>query len=614
MSPRPLRSVLRLPALALCLLTAGCATPLRPSGGPEDRTPPQLTASVPAAGATRVADRRVVLTFSERVDEAAFRRALTVTPTPERAPDVRVRGHEAEVVFDSLRADVTYVLTLGTELRDLHGVALPAPLTLAFATGDRIDRGRLGGLVREPATGRGAAGTAVFAYRLPADTTLRPDPRTATPDYRTQTGTDGTFTLDYLRPGPYFVVAVTDRNRNGRADATEPFAVPPAPVLRAVEPDSAAAEGPPTADRRPPTEAAPTDNRPPGAPPPGQRPPGNRPPGTPSAPVFFLTRTDTTGPEARTVMGRSARVVTVRFDEPVRLDSAAAGDWAVEDSLREGAAAVVTGVWLRPDDAREVYVGVAAAPGGTRPALRLVRAGAVRDSVGNAAAPFARGFTPSAVPDTAQARFAAFLPTVPTAADSALVLRPGERPGVRFTLPLTTDEARARIAVRDPAGAALPYTLENTDAVTLRLLVEAPRFSVAVAVGDTTRTRRFVQPGPDALGAVLGRVEGLDGTVVLEAIPDGPVVRGRPSFIARTGPDGTFSFPTLPPGPYRLRLFADRDGDGAWDGGTLAPYAPPEPLAWLRSTFRVRPRWDTDLGTLRLAAGEAVADGLEEGR
>src|SRR5690606_28127953 len=111
---------------------AGCATPLRPSGGPEDRTPPELVASVPAAGATRVADGRLVLTFSERVDEAALRRALTVAPAPEAPPAVRVRGREVEVVLDRLRPDVTYVVTLGTELRDLHGVALPAPITLAF--------------------------------------------------------------------------------------------------------------------------------------------------------------------------------------------------------------------------------------------------------------------------------------------------------------------------------------------------------------------------------------------------------------------------------------------------------------------------------------------------
>ena len=193
--PPPVRLLFALLALA------GCATPGAPSGGPADTTPPTLVETAPADGATRVADRAVVLTFSERLDATAGQ-AVTVTPAADTAPEVRVRARQIEITLPELRDSTTYVVTVGTDLRDQQSVALREPITVAFATGDAIDAGRVAGVARDPATGAGAGGLAVWAYAL-ADTAATPDPRAVAPDYRTETGADGAFRLDYLRPGPY---------------------------------------------------------------------------------------------------------------------------------------------------------------------------------------------------------------------------------------------------------------------------------------------------------------------------------------------------------------------------------------------------------------------------
>ena len=125
------------------LVAAGCATPIAPSGGPEDTTPPLLETSEPAADAVNVRAERLVLTFSENVDEASAARAFGIAPGWETPPDVRVHGRRVEVTFpDSLRANTTYVVTFDTNLRDLRNVALPRPITLAFATGPVLDRGQ----------------------------------------------------------------------------------------------------------------------------------------------------------------------------------------------------------------------------------------------------------------------------------------------------------------------------------------------------------------------------------------------------------------------------------------------------------------------------------------
>ena len=69
--------------------------------------------------------------------------------------------------------------------------------------------------------------------------------------------------------------------------------------------------------------------------------------------------------------------------------------------------------------------------------------------------------------------------------------------------------------------------------------------------------------------------------------------------MVRANADGTFTIPGLLPGPVALRAFVDRDGDGAWDGGQLRPYAAPEPLVVLPSAT-VRARWDTEIDPVTL--------------
>ena len=49
--------------------------------------------------------------------------------------------------------------------------------------------------------------------------------------------------------------------------------------------------------------------------------------------------------------------------------------------------------------------------------------------------------------------------------------------------------------------------------------------------------------------------------------------------LALVQPDstGAFVFEDLPEGAFRLSVFADRNGNGMWDGGQLLPFIPAEP-------------------------------------
>ena len=543
----------RLLLLALAALLGACATPVPPSGGPVDTTPPTLVSSQPETAATGVASPTVTLTFSERLDPTA-RTAVSVAPVGDVPPEVAVRGREVTVTLPALRDSTTYVVTVGTALKDNHGVALQAPITFAFATGDTIDRGRIAGVVRRPETGAGVP-LAVWAYAL-ADSAAVPATSGA-PDYRTETGADGAFALEYLRPGPYAVVAVQDRNRNLRADPGEAFAVAPRRALRA---DTARAEPAP----------------------------------------FWVATLDSIPPRAQRVRPVSDRRFSVRFDEPVQLSDASADGWTVVDSASGRQAEV--GVYQPRDAPFEVFVEArsALAPVPHRVSYRPTSPPALADSAGRAAAAFDLSFTPPARPDTVQARFLGFAPAA--AGDSVTVLRPGALPGVRFSAPLAPADQAARIAVTAD-GERLETAFRTTDGVTYQPVrpeqgALPAAFEVAVQTPDSTYHQRFAVAGERETGGLVGRVEvppTADGPVWIEARP----ASGAPIAV-RAQDDGTFSILGLLPGPYTLRAWVDRDGDGRWSGGAVAPYQAPEPLALVLDPLQVRARWETDVPPITL--------------
>lgn len=554
-----LRRPLVSPAVLLVVwiaLVPGCASPVAPSGGPEDRTPPALETAEPEAGAVNVRAERLVLTFSEPVDERAAAQALSIAPAWATPPEVRARGRRLEVTFpDSLRAQTTYVVTFDTNLRDLRGVALTQPITIAFATGPQLDRGRIEGRVLDPGTGAVVASIDVFAYRLPgaaATDSLAldslgvplPDPTTDDLDYRTQTGADGRFTLDYLRPGPFFVVAIADGNRNRQADAGEAYAVPFESVAQAREPDSARTIEPLR---------------------------------------YFRTRLDTIPPVPTRIRTRSARRLAVRFDEPIVLRDREPM-WALVDTTT-GSTATVRSVYA-DDDPQQLVLFTDSLPP-TPHRLWLTRPEAVADSAGNAALPDTLAFTPSTEPDTLQTRFLGFIPdgSRQVQADSA---------GVRFSAP-PDSAARARIAATDTLGTALDLRLTSRDGRRYWIVPETYEpFRLSVREPDSIYVQTFTPLSADERGELAGVVTGAASPVFVE------VTAGATRIVVQAETDGTFRISGLPEGEVSVRAFADRNGNGRWDGGRLVPYVPPEPLVFLERPPSIRPRWETVADTFAL--------------
>lgn len=207
----------------LPLLFLACAKVGAPAGGPVDKTPPAITAHLPAADAVSVPlGTQVELAFSEGMDHTRTETALFISPTSP--VECIWRGSRLHLSFpQGLKPDQTYVITLGTGARDLRGNALTQSFTLAFATGTQLNQGRIEGRVFSRHQPAGSA--YVWAYGLkPGDRDLLADP----PDYRTQTGSDGRYSFSRLPAGAYRIAAFADADADQSWDAGEALALPAA--------------------------------------------------------------------------------------------------------------------------------------------------------------------------------------------------------------------------------------------------------------------------------------------------------------------------------------------------------------------------------------------------
>ena len=560
------RSGLVLLALAAVASASGCATVGSPSGGPADQTPPSFVAASPADGATNVSETTLRLAFSERLAAGSAARAVRVVPEGASPPRVRVRGDEIEIRFDSLRAATTYVVTVGSELTDERNVKLTSPVTVAFATGDQIDRGEITGVVRDPQTGRGASGLSVLAYanRQVNGVSSAPDLSTAA-DYRTEVGSDGRFRLAYLRPDTFTVFALEDRNRNGLADAGERYAVPSQRVTLAVSPDDSTAQI--------------------------------------SDLDLWVTALDTIPPQPRRVRPISNQRFAVRFDDAVQILTRSPDAWVLADSA--SATSTLVTPYMDPVQPAEIRFETAQPLPSTPHRLQLVAPGAVADSSGVHVQPFSLTFTPPDRPDTTQARFVGFLPGSPTAPDSTVALRPDQSVVLRFTSPPAPTTLTDRIELVGPDGDVDSVNvLPRLDGLTVELIPEGeastwpPEFSLRLRQPDSTFTGRYLSRGPDDLGGLTGQVPlAANRPVRLEATLDDGTVLSVP-----VDADGRFEILELAPGTVRLRLFEDVNGDGRWNGGQLPPQgAAPEPLLLVPEPLQIRARWDTEVAPASLA-------------
>lgn len=512
-----IRLLLRMTAVA-ALVVAGCARQGRPGGGPVDKTAPRVIDHRPGADATGIAlDRPIAIEFSEGMDRGRTEEAVFLAPHTD--VDMTWSGPRLGIeARGGLSAGRTYVVTVGTDARDLRGNRLEPSFSFAFATGEHLDAGTLEGRIVDAAHAP-AGGAFVWAYDLE-----RFDGRTAVapPAYVTQSGADGRYRFERLAGGTYRVIAFRDGNRNQRPDGAEPVSLPAADAAVAAE---------------------------------GVVPAGDQ----------FLSVAEAAVQVARASAIDRTHVALV-FDRPVeaarltveipdlRVQSlyGAAGD-----PLRVMAATEVQepGRSYRP----RVYLDGEPLVGPEEPVRGSARA--------DARPPAVAATAPAGAIVSAERLVVAFdecmdTSTAPAATD--------------WDLADSTAPPRGTWHWEDPTH--LAYILDEPLAAgECRMAVRLTRVRDAAGLGpeDSVATFTFERLPAADVCAVSGTVRwSREGPVrVVLTAPGGAVVE------TVADADREFRLEGLAPGRYTLFAYVDRDGDGRPDGGTLDPYAPAEPYA-----------------------------------
>lgn len=556
--------------LAWCLvvgiLLGGCAMKVAPTGGPRDTEPAVVIETEPRNGATNVARPTVRFVFDDYVDRSV-RNAITVLPAVRF--QTSYAGDEIEISFtDSLAPATTYTVTLGTTWTDVRGNTPTQSYTIAFSTGAVLDSGVIVG----KAYGSSLASATVLCYPNSQFDSDSFSPSSTRALYAQPLGTSGAFSLRGLADGRYRVVVVRDENRNLLVDGNEEYCIAPHDILV-------------------------TKGR------------------TDTLMLLLGAPLDTVGPIVQRVRAMSQHTVMVQLSEPVRYR-----DRALPVTLRGGDRLdTAHALWVESMPSDKAFIRVPRALDTVRYVVDVPQ-GVFQDSLGlpSAASSLAK-------PEDMQTRGSRQLDTAKVVitkripSDSSQDLGLADPLRVLFSQPVDTARVRLELWHTSERGAHR-VRVEWIDPVTLAIVPTAPRLPQTwytteitlrgvqalngTIVPDTTlRSAHRTQQRPPDPGIVRGRL--VDSLVsipprahlVLRLLDE----KRRVVATQRIDTTRAIVFDAVAPGTYSIDVFDDRNGNGRYDHGVLAPWTSGEQWWPTSSTLTVRPRWTVD--DLRVVIG-----------
>jgi hypothetical protein len=530
-------------AALMAIMMVSCAKVGAPPGGPEDKTGPTVVDHYPKSDAVQVARHMVArLLFSEAVNHQSVESALFLSPDPLQRLRYHWRGRTLELIYlDPLEADRTYVISVGSQARDLHGNPLGSSYTIAFSTGALIDRGRMDGWVDEPDNTQVVS---LWAYRLTEGDSLV-DPAHRAADYRLQTGKDGSFHFSFIKMGRYRVFAVVDRNHDGLWN-------PPAERIGI-----------------PPWDVTVSDSTAPWL-------------------SFRLAEQDTESVKLRSVREINAQWLQVHTDRDVDSLTALFTSNVSDTVLCDAAYSDTSGkdlwnlfpqrslgkeLWTINTSGTDVFgqawqdqdtFSVRARTDTVRP--RLLQT-----------IPHAREKC-TQVPQTAIVQF-----DEPVLADSL--------PALFMVVEADTDTISCRAKQVDP----LTFSIEAVPSFAegKRYRVNMNNYLVQDLSGnrptDSTFAFTFTVLPVDSLGSVIGKIDGPDGSYQLNlwTLRD-----HRLAATADVSTPGSFNVARVPVGKYLLEIARDLNRDGKFTYGRIRPLEFSEPFLFSKDTVSVRARWE----------------------
>lgn len=199
-----------------------CAKRGNPTGGPEDKTPPELLRTEPENFSTNFKAKKIRLYFDEFIKLEDVQNQLIVSPPLKNLPEVRPLGGASKyievILKDTLKENTTYTLNFGQSIVDNNEGNPNSFLTYVFSTGSYIDSLTVSGAVKDAFNRKADEFISVMLYELDTaytDSTIYKSP----PNYITNTlDSLPFFELKNLKAGQYAMVGIKDVNKNNIFD------------------------------------------------------------------------------------------------------------------------------------------------------------------------------------------------------------------------------------------------------------------------------------------------------------------------------------------------------------------------------------------------------------
>jgi hypothetical protein len=547
-------------SLFIIILFLGCANRGNPGGGPVDRIPPEVLFTIPASDSTQVPYQlsEIKIAFSERMDEGSLSRAIFISPPLE----YEINWSKGKVLnlelSDSLNSDQTYVVSIGTDASDERSNKLKQSYQFAFSTGQKIDRGSISGRV----LGLGRNERA-HIFGFPVRDSIEYRLVSSSPKYITQSGTDGGYSLKYLKPDKYRILAVLDQNNNLKLDANyEKVGLPFRDVM--LSPDN-----PSFAQLN-----------------------------------FQLSRIDTVPPLLSGVRAINRNCVQLRFSEPVRINS----DFAIIDSLKMDTLTVL-GITTNSESENiiDVYTANMDSLGNYKAIIHSVADTAgIFNNVEKSIA-----FLPKMSVDTTHFVINNFFP-----ADSAKNFEPDGTISIEFSNPVRWPSVFERFQLCTVDSQAVKGTWDTKSLMKGEFKPDSPLLpdsSYVVklemagirnlwdeSLEDSTIIHYFTIVSSRELGEISGRIMGFNDKNAAVYLTASSLDRKNISKEIKVDPPGNYLFNYIPEGRYRINGFWDLDNNTSFSRGSLFPFEFADPFFMLDDTIKVRKRWETQDNIIKL--------------
>lgn len=200
------------------LVFSSCAQIVAPTGGKKDTAAPRVVKYVPDSAAINFNAKNIAISFDEYIQLNDLQKQLVISPPMDIQPEVKIKGKTLLIELkDTLKKNTTYTLNFGNSIQDISESNPKQGFQYVFSTGSFLDTLKFSGTVKNAFDLKTDKGVLVMLYDAFEDSL----PYKKSPSYLAITNADGSFRINNIRAGAYKAFALKESDNNLRYNSPE---------------------------------------------------------------------------------------------------------------------------------------------------------------------------------------------------------------------------------------------------------------------------------------------------------------------------------------------------------------------------------------------------------